>query len=307
MLPSLPVFIDREGEIDDLKQGVESCGWRCLLVYGRKGMGKTRLLEKFRDDFSGPRPTFFYCDLIPEPKQPPQDYFLVTVAFLGRFGAAKLPRLSQALKNWLQAQRSRQTDEPQARSPVETDTSPEAPGSQPGQAPHYTFTRGVDARWAQFISAEMVIQVYLNSQDTPRNEQDGMQIELTLALKEDLRELCQQEALVLLFDHWEAASPLTRNWLASEIFRWVLSEPTLDIQLIAASAVSPEWYTQTTKIKPIRVDPLPEDEVRAYWRSLGLPEEDFAPLYTTPAMLVTAVEEARLRRYDDRPTHPAST
>jgi AAA ATPase domain len=294
MAYKLKDFVDREHHLSGLHQAVQQGAWRIVLIQGRQGIGKTYLLEEFQAELNAGELALANLNL--EERIDEQNYYSLITSIRGQLGRNNFPNLLQAIQAVQQLQEQTASAVLPADQALRSREKAEGREAGPAQGSSYTFTGKVDARHAQFISAEEV-HIHNTIQYGAIFEQDSVHDDLTEALREDLIQISAGKSIVLVFDHWEMANNSTRTWLSQTLFRWALTDSRLRLLIIVAASLQPDWYQEREELKEMPVLELPDLAVREYWLKIkGLPEDELVvSLYRYPYLLKTAADEA-LRR-----------
>ncbi len=298
----IPDFVNRKEQLAILwkmaRGEIEAC---LALIGGRKGMGKSYLLQEFQSECQDQGGCVTLIDF--ENKNWSLDYNGVITRIstdLGPQGFEPLTQASRQAVEQIEAQRllaqlntglgQQSAGIAQASAPPQGNALPQV-GVQIGGGS--TVTGPVIGR--DYVQNLNWIQYVIQGDDP--FVQELIKSNLTRAFQQCLAVLTVERKAVLLFDGWDAANQPLRDWLRDNLFRWVLNRQLPQAMVVVAGNDGFDGITPARTLTRLTMPGLPPDAIEAYWiEKRGLPKDKLAEVidlsHGTPSVVTLLAEEA---------------
>lgn len=289
-------FVNREQQIAYLHDTARALDKRALVVEGRDGIGKTRLLGEFHAECRQTDRASVYVDLGEHVTEP--DYWHTLFEFPNQLGVPHFQPLRRAFKEIGQ-----KLDELRLPAPGHAaETGATAPAGRTDAADQAAdegnggleVGRDLIAPYANIAGRDIHIVYNLIRNGDPEDA-GWVRRELSMALQECLLAYIQEKPLVILLDHWDRANDDTRPWIQQTLVKWHLHGTLRRSLLVIAHNNRPDWYEPRNDLDVVTVDELPEDAVHRYWTDIcKLPGKELPSnltLFAYPRLLVMAAQE----------------
>jgi hypothetical protein len=277
-------FVDREEQLTDLwKVAHQERMLPIVFVAGEEGMGKTYLLEEFRQECQRRQVAQAGVDF--NEKGLGEEYFNIILKVASQLGQQHLDKVLRAIEHIRQTGLKKLAAETSsAGAPAEAGGAGEAPAgvstggettaAAPGVTIHNeaTLEIGNIARGANVAVNPIFNALYT---DDPLVK-DWAKTELTAVFLKELADFTAQQRLVLLFDHWEAASTGAARWVNENLVDWVLAQPPPQVVLYLASPEFPKIEKARGRAWAARLAEFTQEVAHQFWvERWKLPEEFF--------------------------------
>lgn len=285
-------FVNREEQLATLWKMIRlEVVKRILLIRGRSGVGKTYLLDEFKEECGAKKIECARIDFA----EGSNDYWAIALEVAGQLGLENFEHLAQTIKETY----SHGLSETVPGSPV----TARVEHSGADTAPTGGRSGGVDIYGTATIGRDLVgrdVYYYFITQiqrDAPVVQQE-IQAEITAVFQKCLVELTATRGVVFLLDSWEYAPTDTRNWLCHNLLKWILDKKLSKAMAVVAGREVPDLRGPRPRIECLTLAELPEDAVRIYWvEKRGLPAKDVQDLikrFRSNPLLLALMADMRL-------------